>query len=109
MSPQGHEYAHDRDRDFDSNSGDILNRWVKAILQVGLAGAGAFLIWFLTDRVDDTIRATHVELVDHTAITRTLMDTIQRQTEIQLQMCIMQARAARTSPDVCFSRSTQNR
>lgn len=107
MTSQEHDYP--RDRDYDHNSADVINRWVKAILQVGLAGAGAFLIWFLTDRVDGTIRATHQELLKHTQTTHSLMDTIQRQTEIQLQMCIMQARAARTPPEVCFTRSNQNR
>jgi hypothetical protein len=97
-----HEHASEHEN---QNGNDVLGRWVKAILQVGLAGAGAYLIWFLAARVEGTVAETHRTLMQHTVATGALQQTIERQTDIQLQICIMQARTARVAPDVCFARS----
>jgi hypothetical protein len=84
-------------------------RYLKVALQGGLAVVGAFLVWMMAWRQDGRLEAMHEAIQAHAAATAPLQNEvfglklqIERQTEIQRQMCVMQARAQRVSPDICW-------
>ncbi len=85
------------------------DKTLKLILQGGLAAVGAFLVVVMAWQQNGAIQMIQRELAAHSAATQPLRDEIsalkwqiERQTEIQRQMCVMQARSQRLSTDVCW-------
>ncbi len=79
--------------------------YVKVALQGGAALIGVFLVYWVTIKLDGKVEHISTQLNEHVITGRVLSEYMEKQTDAQIQSCIMLASLAKKQPLDCYRRT----